>query len=254
MTLVAIYLFIIGLFFGSFYNVVGMRLCKNESIIKPRSHCINCNHSLSWYELIPIFSYIFLKGRCKNCHLRISIQYPLVELITGLLFASSFIIFGFHYNTIISIIISSIVVIIFITDAIYMVILDEVLMVGLILLLIVYLIFEGPILMLKHLAGGLLILLLFLIIKILGDKAFKQESLGWGDVKLSLVAGTVLGPYLGIVFIVLASFLAFPYAIYISIRHHEAMLPFGPFLATSMLIIFWNSDLIISLLQKLIGG
>lgn len=254
MDLITLFLFIIGIFMGSFFNVVSIRLCKNESIVFPRSHCINCNHTLSWYELIPLLSYIFLHGRCKKCHQHISLQYPVVEFITGLLFAFSYFIFGFNYNTLISMIISSVVVITFVTDSIYMVILDEVVFVGSIFILTIYLVFEGLLPTLNHMLGGIIVFLLFLVIKLLGDKAFKQESLGWGDVKLSIIAGLVLGPYLGIIYLVLASFLAFPYAIYVSLRHNDVMLPFGPFLAASMLIVYWNTFNISNFLKVLFGG
>ncbi len=248
MVWILLYLFIIGLFVGSFYNVVALRLCKNESIVFPGSHCVNCNHKLSWYELIPVFSYIGLRGRCHHCKKHISLQYPLIELLTGILFALSFYIFGFSYNTLISIVLCSIVIITYITDSKYMVILDEVLVVGSILILLIYLIFEGIVPSLWHLFDALIVFLIMVLVKFLGDFAFKQESLGWGDVKLSFIAGLVLGINLGIAYIVLGSFLAFPYALYISIKKKDSILPFGPFLATSLLIIFWNYSAISSFL------
>ena len=81
MGVILLYLFLLGLFVGSFYNVVALRLCKNESIVFPGSHCVNCNHKLAWYELIPVFSYIGLRGKCKKCKIHISIEYPLIELL-----------------------------------------------------------------------------------------------------------------------------------------------------------------------------
>lgn len=253
MVWILLYLFIIGLFVGSFYNVVALRLCKNESIVFPGSHCVNCNHKLSWYELIPVFSYIGLRGRCHHCKKHISLQYPLIELLTGILFALSFYIFGFSYNTLISIVLCSIVIITYITDSKYMVILDEVLVVGSILILLIYLIFEGIVPSLWHLFDALIVFLIMVLVKFLGDFAFKQESLGWGDVKLSFITGLVLGINLGIAYIVLGSFLAFPYALYISIKKKDSILPFGPFLATSLLIIFWNYSAISSFFMTLLG-
>lgn len=253
MVWILLYLFIIGLFVGSFYNVVALRLCKNESIVFPGSHCVNCNHKLSWYELIPVFSYIGLRGRCHHCKKHISLQYPLIELLTGILFALSFYIFGFSYNTLISIVLCSIVIITYITDSKYMVILDEVLVVGSILILLIYLIFEGIVPSLWYLFDALIVFLIMVLVKFLGDFAFKQESLGWGDVKLSFIAGLVLGINLGIAYIVLGSFLAFPYALYISIKKKDSILPFGPFLATSLLIIFWNYSAISSFFMTLLG-
>ena len=122
--MIYIYLFITGIILGSFYNVVGLRRPLNESIIKPRSHCPKCNHVLSWYELIPLVSYFIQKGKCRNCHKKIAKEYPLIELLTGLLFVLSYFIFGFSYNTLLMLIISSLLVIIFVSDFKYYVILD----------------------------------------------------------------------------------------------------------------------------------
>ena len=94
-----IFLFIVGIIFGSFYNVVADRLPNNESIIKPRSHCPNCNHVLKWYELIPLISFIIQRGKCRKCYYKMSIWYFLSELLTGLLFCLSYYLFGFSYIT-----------------------------------------------------------------------------------------------------------------------------------------------------------
>ena len=78
--------FLIGCCFGSFINVIIYRLPLGESIIFPRSHCGKCDHRISWYENIPIISWIFLKGRCSKCNEKISLIYPIIEILTGLLF------------------------------------------------------------------------------------------------------------------------------------------------------------------------
>ena len=102
MVLYLICFFLLGTVFGSFYNVLGFRIPRNESIIKPSSHCERCGHELKWYELIPIFSFIFLHGRCHNCKEKLSILYPLTELFCGILFALSYYSFGFSLELIIS--------------------------------------------------------------------------------------------------------------------------------------------------------
>lgn len=253
MGLIYILLFVTGLVFGSFFNVVGLRLPKNESLISPRSHCVNCNHNLNWYELIPVFSYIFLHGKCKKCKTKISIQYPLVELATALLFVISFKLFGFSYNTLLSIVLSSIVIITIISDCKYMVILDEVLALGGILSLIILFFMGGLTFMLRHLISGTVLFIVMLLVKIIGDYAFKQESLGWGDVKLTFLAGMILGFKMGLIYIFLGALMALPYAIYTSLKKNDRMIPFGPFLVLSMLIIFWNSNLFTYLINLLIG-
>jgi leader peptidase (prepilin peptidase) / N-methyltransferase len=82
--------FLVGLLFGSFLNVCIVRLPRNESIVSPRSRCVACGRQLRWYDNIPILSYALLRGRCRDCGARISVQYPPVEFATGLWFVLSF--------------------------------------------------------------------------------------------------------------------------------------------------------------------
>lgn len=246
-----VYIFIIGLLFGSFYNVVGMRLPNNESIIFPGSHCENCNHKLSWYENIPLFSYILLKGKCKSCHAKISVWYPAIELFTGMLFLISYYVFGLTMEFFISIIISSLVSIIFVSDINYYIILDSPLVIGSFLIIIIKLISFGLKEALISIGSGLLVFGVMYLIMLLGNFIFKKESLGGGDIKLSFVAGLVLGPKLGIMYIVFGAFLAFPYAMYITIRNKENMLPFGPFLISSLLIIYLDYNFFLNFINTL---
>ena len=95
----SILIFIIGLCFGSFFNVVGYRLPNNMSIAFPPSHCTNCNHKLKWTELIPVLSYIIQGGKCKACKQKIAIFYPIFELITGILFVLCYLSFKDTYPT-----------------------------------------------------------------------------------------------------------------------------------------------------------
>jgi len=130
-------IFVIGVIFGSFYNVVGMRLPNNESLIKPGSHCPNCGHMLKWYENIPLLSYIFLGGACKKCKKAISSTYFLMELLSGALFALCYKVFGININFFLSLIICSLVIIIFVSDSKYMIINDSPLVVGSILIFLI---------------------------------------------------------------------------------------------------------------------
>ena len=87
--------FIIGTIFGSFYNVVGYRVPKGESLLYPSSHCTKCGHKLTPLELIPILSFLLLGGKCKECKNKISWFYPVFEFLSGILFMLSYIVFGF---------------------------------------------------------------------------------------------------------------------------------------------------------------
>lgn len=244
-------IFVIGLIFGSFYNVVGLRLPNNESIVFPGSHCPKCNHKLAWYENIPVLSYLFLGGKCKNCKKKIDIIYPLIELLTGILFAITYYLYGFSEEFLLGIILVSLVVIIFVSDTKYMIILDSPTIISVILIFIIKWIYEGIKVSLLSLLYGLFIFGIMYLLLIIGNFLFKKESLGGGDIKLSFVAGMVLGPYLGLFYIMFGSFLAFPYAIYTVIKNKNGVLPFGPFLASAMLILFYNMDLFDKFLKTL---
>lgn len=98
LAMILFFVFIIGLCIGSFLNVVILRAFSNESIVLPPSKCPSCQTPLKWYHNIPVFSYLFLKGKCAFCKDVISIQYPVIELITGLLFVGVFLKFGLNLN------------------------------------------------------------------------------------------------------------------------------------------------------------
>ncbi len=244
-------IFIIGVIFGSFYNVVGLRLPKGESIVKPRSHCPNCGHVLSWYENIPVLSYIFLGGACKKCKKPISSIYFFMELLSGALFALCYKVFGLNINFFLSIIIASLVIIIYVSDSQYMIINDSPLVVSLILIFLIKLFSEGIKSSLMSLLYGLIVFIFAYLLLLFGYLFFKQEALGGGDIKLSFIAGMLLGPKLGILYIILASFLAFPYALYVTMKNKDHMLPFGPFLVSSLLIVFLNMDTFTKIIDTL---
>ncbi len=244
--------FIYGLFFGSFFMALADRWSQEQSIIKPRSHCENCNHPLAFYEMIPVISYIFLRGKCRNCHKHISIVYPIIELLTGGLFAISYVLYGFSSNLIIMLALSSLLVIVYVSDFKYLVILDIPLIITAVIIFSTVLWAEGLTSALWHLLSGIIIFLVMLLIKIVGDKRFKRESLGGGDVKLSFLFGLTLNFYLGIVVLVVASLLTYPLAIYYVCKKNDAEIPFGPFLMTGLVIVYVYQTPLINLLQTLI--
>lgn len=251
--------FIFGLVFGSFYNVVGYRLPKGESLIKPGSHCPNCKHELNWYELIPVFSYLALKGKCLKCKKKISPFYMCFELLTGVLFLLSYLIFGLTIKTMIAITLSSILVITMISDILFYIIEDKVLLVGGILLVIELFINHGYIDntfdFVKAFKGlgynildGLIAFGIMYLIKLLGDFMFKRESMGGGDIKLMFIFGLTIGILNSIVSIFLASIIALPISIIIMKLKSTHEIPFGPFLAIAALILFFSGLDIIELL------
>lgn len=247
-----IYMFVIGTIMGSFFNVIGHRLSKNESAIKPRSHCEFCGHILAWYELIPIISFLIQGGKCRKCRAKLSWWYPLIEIITGLFFVGCYLYYGFTYDLLLALIISSVLIITCISDFNYLVILDEVLVVSSLAALVVIFLKEGFNGLIISLLSGLLMFFFMLMVKIVGDKAFKRESLGGGDIKLSLFIGLVLGYKLSFINLVLASFLALPVAFYYLVKLKDREVPFGPFLIISTFIIYIFSTQILDFIDLLI--
>ena len=250
--IIAIYIFIIGTIMGSFFNVVAHRLSNNESIIKPGSHCESCQHLLKWYELIPIISFLIQGGRCRQCHTKLSWWYPLIEIITGLFYLFSYLYFGLSPDFFISLVISSVLVITCITDFNYLIILDEPLVIGSILIILITLITSGLVDTLIAILSGLLLFFFMLLVKILGDKAFKRESLGGGDIKLSFFIGLSLGYKLAFVNLVLASLLTLPIAFYYLVKYKDREVPFGPFLIISNFTIFVLASPILEFIDYLI--
>ena len=252
-TFLLISFFILGAIMGSFYHVVATRLSNEESIITPGSHCPRCNHSLSWYENIPILSYLILKGRCKQCKSKIPISYWVVEVVTGLLFSVCYHSFGLTVDLMVALIFVSSLIIVIVSDIEYMIILDEVLIVATLLIIIVYIFGVGLEQTAYHIYSGIGSFLAMYTIKILGDKLFKKESLGGGDIKLMFLFGLVLDFSMSICTIFLATFIAFPIALIILFSDKENIIPFGPFLSMAAILILvakWNLTDIINFLVK----
>lgn len=226
--------FIFGLVLGSFYNVVGYRLPNKMSLITPSSHCTSCNHKLSPIELIPVLSWVFLGGKCKNCKSKISIFYPIFELSTGIVFALIYKVFGISIDAFIAIVFASMILILMISDILYMVIPDELLIFCGIILFILKLLSKINIITL--IIDMIIPFIVMYVIKIIGDAIFKKESLGFGDIKLMLIFGLVLGYEVAIFTIVLSSFIALPISL-ITIKSNKTHeIPLGPYLGVAALI------------------
>lgn len=230
-------IFIFGSCIGSFLNVLAVRLTNNESILWPSSHCHNCQHKLRWYELIPVISYIIQRGKSRCCKTSIPISYLIIEIVTGVLYCVSYHSFGFSYEFVISLVFTSSLVTIIVSDIEYMIILDEVIAIACISIILLELIFFGLEFTVNKIIAGILAFASMYAIKLIGDKMFKRESMGGGDIKLMFLFGIVIGYPLAICDIFLATFIAFPVAIYLLLRQKDNIIPFGPFLSMSAILI-----------------
>ena len=233
------YLFVFGLILGSFYNVVGVRLANEESIITPRSHCPQCNHQLTVWELIPVFSYVFQRGRCKNCQTKISIKYPLFELATATLFTISPQMVGWSKELLIALLLISLVVIITISDIEKMIIPNKVLLFfGTLMLIIRFFIPTEP--WWDGYLGAMFGFLLLFIIMVVS-----KGGMGGGDVKLFFVLGLFVGMK-GVFFtLFLASLFGLIYGV-IQMGQKKLQrkqpIPFGPFIGLAVLVVYFFSN------------
>lgn len=249
--LIYISFFIGGVLLGSFYNVVGSRVPKNESIVKPKSHCVRCKHELKWYELIPIFSYIFLGGKCRNCKQTISIMYPFIELFTGILFTVCYHSFGFSVDLVIALSICSLLSIVIVSDINYMIIPDMFILIPSIIIIICNFLKFGFLGGLKTILFGIISFLILYLIMLLGNKLFKKESMGGADIKLFFVVGLIFNPLISLLVLLVASFVSFPIAVILLLKNKERVIPFGPFIVLSMLFIYFTKLDFIKVLEFL---
>ena len=222
---------------GSFFHVVATRMSNDESIIAPSSHCHICDHKLKWYELIPIVSYIIQGGKCRKCGSYLPLSYLVIEIVTGILYAVCYHEYGLSPELIISVIFISILIIVIVSDIEYMIILDEVLVFGSVITIIFYLILYGLDVTVYHVLDAALAFVAMYALKLLGDFIFKKESLGGGDIKLMFFFGLVIGLPLSVVTIFVATFIAFPIALFVLFSRRDNMIPFGPFLSMAAILI-----------------
>lgn len=229
--------FILGSVMGSFFHVVATRMSNDKSIITPSSHCHICDHKLKWYELIPIVSYIVQGGKCRKCGSYLSLSYLVIEIVTGVLYAVCYHEYGLSSELVISVIFISILIIVIVSDIEYMIILDEVLVFGSVITIIFYLILYGLDATVYHILDAALAFAVMYVLKLLGDFMFKKESLGGGDIKLMFFFGLVIGLPLSVVTIFVATFIAFPIALFVLFSRRDNMIPFGPFLSMAAILI-----------------
>lgn len=232
--------FIFGMLMGSFYTVVGLRLPKRENFFTNRSHCDKCSHELSLLDMIPLISYIFLRGRCRYCKAKINTLSSYMEFFTGALFCLAFYVFGFSYNLFIALGIVSLLIIVSVSDITYYIIPDQLLIFFTGYFLIIKCLSSGVLSALISLGSGFILFLIMYLIMLFGNFLFKKESLGGGDVKLMFVFGIILNPILGLFVIFLASFLALPVSLVLLLKKHQNLVPFGPFLVISFAFIFFT--------------
>lgn len=248
-TIILIY----GLIIGSFLNVCIYRIPEGESISFPPSHCGSCGRRISWYDNIPVLSYIILGGRCRICHSKISIQYPFVELLNAVLYILLFRSFSFTIDFFFFSVISSILIVVLFIDLKHMIIPDS-LILSIVAVEVIHKIagyyFNGNVNLKTSLIGALLAGGLFLIIVLVSG-----GGMGEGDVTLIASVGFILGTKLTILNILLSFIIGAIVSLFLlgfKLKTRKDPIPFGPFIIVSFWLVLFLGEEIIDLYLKLV--
>jgi len=243
MILFSIFVFVIGAAIGSFLNVCIYRIPAEESIVRPASRCPSCGHPIRFYDNIPIFSFLLLRAKCRDCGAKISWRYPLIEGITGLMAYLLFLKFGISLNFLVYFIFTAVLIVITFIDIDHQIIPDGISLPGIPLFFLAAVFVIGlPWLeaLIGLLAGGGVLLAIALGYELLT----KREGMGGGDIKLLAMIGGFFG-WKSLIFVLLFSSLSGAVigiaAMIIKKQDTKYAVPFGPFLSlAAVAYIFWG--------------
>jgi leader peptidase (prepilin peptidase) / N-methyltransferase len=229
-----------GLALGSFLNVVAARVPLRRSLVRPRSACMKCGHEIRWYDNMPLVSYALLRGRCRDCGVRIPLVYPGIELATALLVAGCVFAFGVSWKALVAAFFCCVLVAVSAIDAAHRIIPNRIVLPAAAVVLV---------------ANSVLTLSPQWAIGAVGASGFLfaaalvyPAGMGMGDVKLALLMGAALGKTVSVA-LMFGMLAAMVPGIYLFARHGAAArkmgVPFGPFLALgSVVALFWGHDLL----------
>lgn len=235
-----IMIFLFGIVIGSFLNVCIYRIPKKENIVKIRSHCMECNYQLKWYDLVPLFSYLCLGGRCRKCKTKLSVQYPLVELLNGLLYVLVVAVNGLTIESLLYCLMFSALVTLSVIDfrtyEIPLGINLFILTLGLIRVALDYKNFLNYLIGFLSVSGFLY--LLFLLTK--------GRGIGGGDIKLMAVSGLMIGWKCNLLALAFGCIIgSVIHVIRMKVSKEDHVLALGPYLSVGIMIAaLWGYDLI----------
>lgn len=233
-------IFILGLLIGSFLNVCIYRIPRGESISYPPSHCTSCGERIKPSDLFPVFSYLFLRGKCRSCGERISIKYPLIELLVGLLFLTLYVVYGISFELLKYMILISFIVVIGIidmetTDVYFKTTLSGSLA-GIIMLIIGCYLGIG---FFEYIYGALLGGGVISLIALL------TGGMGWGDAEICFLCGLFLGFRLTVLMLFLSFIIGGITGLILILlkkKSHKDYIPFGPFISLASLICIYFGE------------
>lgn len=235
-----IIIFIFGIVIGSFLNVCIYRIPEHEDIVKTRSHCMSCGGQLKWYDMFPLFSYLFLRGRCRLCKAKLSVQYPLIEAVNGILYVMIVFFHGVNVDSLLYCLLTSALLVLSVIDfrtyEIPFGINLFILALGLIRSALDYHNFLSYLI-------GLLVVSAFLAILYYASKG---RAIGGGDVKLMAACGLFLGWKLIIIAFLLGCILgAVIHVIRMKVSNEDHVLAMGPYLSAGVFIAaMWGSQML----------
>lgn len=240
--------FLIGTIFGSFLTLCAYRIPREQSIVFPASHCLLCKTKLAVKDLVPVLSYLLIKGRCRYCHGRLPTRYLFIELVSGCIFLWCYRVLGLSFELISALIFSSYLIVITVIDYDHQLILDKILVwlagFGAAIQLWLRDIPVGEMALASAVGGGILLAIVIV----------SNGGMGWGDVKFA----AVLGLWLGVPYTVLVLLLAFIIGgisgmllIAFKVKSGKDVIPFGPCLAVGAFIaMLYGNRLITWYLEK----
>ncbi|MDF2524766.1 MAG: Prepilin peptidase [Clostridiales bacterium] len=256
--MIELYFFVavLGAVIGSFLNVCIYRIPKGQSIVNPPSHCSTCGTKLKALYLVPIFSYLFLRGRCRYCSNKISPRYMFIEILTSIIFLMSFWKYGISIEFAASVFLLSILIAVFFTDLDHKIIPNEFVLAGLAggLLLFIYNLFypvsfygnrhwHSPLLGIAAGSGFLI------LVAIVGFIIYRSDdAMGMGDIKIMAPIGMFLGWKLSVIVLltaVISGGLISAILLIFKVVNRKDTIPFGPFIVLGSLIaLLWGWDFI----------
>ena len=239
---------LIGLAAGSFLNCAAIRLVNGEKISRGRSHCMSCGHVLAASDLIPLFSWLFLKGRCRYCGAKISARYPLSELISALVFLALLLRYDISLELVKYLALAAVLLCISFADLEGYVIPDILIIIGLVIRIVFIFISEKPgAEALESLTGALCISLPLLVIVLVAEKLMKKEAMGGGDIKLFFMAGSFFNWKVNLLAAILACAVGIVCgAAAMKKRGESRPFPFGPAISAGYFLCMLFGDSIIN--------
>ncbi len=230
-----------GLVIGSFLNVLILRLPKEEDVVFGGSHCMQCGYRLKWYDLIPVVSYLVLRGKCRKCKKKISIQYPIIELLNGMVYVGIAMINGWQLSTIVFLLTFSILIVVSVIDYRYMIIPDS-MVVSIFVLGVANTLLTGA--YIDHIIGLFAVSSILFLIAVItkgkmggGDIKLMAAAgllLGWKGILMALMLGSVVGSVIGLTLMAMKKI------------EKKQMIPFGPFLCLGIAVAMLFEEILLN--------